>query len=85
VRTDGVPAELPAAAEFDTRGPHLGATYEAAWLACQVLARKSGGSAVVELYEQVSSGGTLAGELRRLFGWTEADLVRAWQGTLAEL
>ncbi|WP_300401944.1 hypothetical protein [Nocardioides sp.] len=85
VRTDGLPAELPGASEFDTRGPHLGATYEAAWLVCQVLARKSGGSAVVELYKQVSSGGTLSGGLRRLFGWTEEDLVQAWQGTLAEL
>ncbi len=40
VRRDGPPARLPDAAEFDTTAPHLGAAYEAAWLACRLLAER---------------------------------------------
>src|SRR5690606_3366015 len=56
VRREGPPAALPAAADFDSSGSHLGGAYEAAWLACRLLAERGGEEALVELYDAVDSG-----------------------------
>ncbi|WP_167736676.1 hypothetical protein [Nocardioides sp. 1609] len=85
VRADGLPAALPDEAEFDTRGPHLGAAYEAAWLACVTLAERGGQDVLVDLYARVSDGEALEEVLRGGFDWSEADLVRAWRDRLAGL
>jgi len=85
VREEGVPMGLPSSSDFDTRGPHLGAVYESAWLACQVLADRVGSMALITLYEEVSAGGSLGQELRRRFAWTQSDFVRAWRGKLMQL
>ena len=85
VRDDGLPTALPTSAEFDTGGPHLGAVYEASWLACVALARRRGPEALLRLYESVSGGQPLAAELRRDFGWSEADLLSRWRRQLAAL
>lgn len=85
VRVDGPPSTLPGPAEFDTRGPHLGAVYESAWLACQVLADRRGSSAFLDFYSAVSSGEGVASGLRRLFDWSEEDLVEAWRQRLTDL
>ena len=42
VRRDGAPRELPDAAAFGARTPHLGATYESAWLAVPADRRAAG-------------------------------------------
>ncbi|MEO9324735.1 hypothetical protein ABFT23_14670 [Nocardioides sp. C4-1] len=85
VRTDGVPDALPTPAEFDTRGPHLGAVYESAWLICETLAAAADDAVLVAFYDAVSAGADVAAELRAGLGWTEADLVRAWQDRLRDL
>ncbi|MEV7428767.1 hypothetical protein AB0N29_04045 [Nocardioides sp. NPDC092400] len=84
VRDEGLPEALPGPAEFDTGTTHLGASYEAAWLACTVLAERVGAPGLVDLYRAVERDG-LDRALRRVAGWSEADLTRAWQRRLAAL
>lgn len=85
VRRDGVPETLPLRAEFDSRASHLGAVYESAWLICVVLADRGGEAALVDFYDAVVGGAILEDELERVFGWSVADLTRAWQERLADL
>ncbi|MXG92135.1 hypothetical protein [Nocardioides flavescens] len=85
VRSDGVPAQLPSAAEFDQTATHLGAAYESAWLVCRVVAAEAGEDALVGLYEQVSGGAALADALRATTGLTEAQLTTRWQAELRRL
>lgn len=85
VSSGGLPGDLPGPEEFDTRGPHLGAVYESAWLACRVLAERGGGEAFLAFYDEVSAGGSLVRELRRSFDWTQDEFVLAWQVALREL
>lgn len=85
VRAEGPPESLPGSAEFDTTTTHLGATYEAAWLACQLLAERGGQDALVSLYMQVREGATIGSALEREFGLTEAELTELWQDLLTDL
>ena len=85
VRADGLPTVLPDGAAFDTRGPHLGAAYEAAWLICVTLARRGGPGALEAFYAAVSNGDRVATALSRVFDWTEGDLVGAWRTRLSAL
>jgi hypothetical protein len=85
VRNDGPPASLPGPVEFDTRGPHLGAVYESAWLACQVLADRGGESALFDYYAAASAGTREARQLRDDFGWSEPEFLRAWRARLLGL
>lgn len=82
VRRDGVPPALPSRLELDSSAEHLGAAYEAAWLVCVTLAEHDGEEALVRFYDAVLGGADLSGALRRHFGWTVADLTRAWQERL---
>lgn len=85
VREDGLPRTLPGQAEFATGATHLGATYEAAWVACLVLADRGGEEALVDLYDAVDSGGSVTQALQADFGWDEADLTAAWRDRLDAL
>lgn len=85
VREDGPPQALPGATEFDASTGHAGAAYEAAWLACRVLADRSGEDALVRFYDQLDEGVPFARALRSGFGWTEDELVRAWRTRLSDL
>ena len=85
VRADGAPDHLPGQPEFDQADSHLGAAYESAWVACLVLADAGGQDALVRLYEQVSRGRDLAGQLQQLFGLTEAELTARWRQRLQDL
>ncbi|MDN4172966.1 hypothetical protein QWY28_08445 [Nocardioides sp. SOB77] len=84
VRRDGLPGDLPGPVEFDTATTHLGATYEAAWLACVVLAERAGESGLVDLYRAAARLG-LEDALRDVADWDEAALTRAWRSRLADL
>lgn len=84
VREDGPPPALPGPVEFDTGTTHLGAAYEAAWLACVVLADRVGERGLVDLYRAAGSDG-LEAALREVAGWTEAELTQAWRARLTEL
>lgn len=85
VRRDGVPDALPGTAEFDTTTPHLGAAYEAAWLACRLVAQVAGEDALLAVYRRVSAGGPLGRALVRETGMTEAELTTRWQDVLRGL
>ncbi len=85
VRRDGPPDHLPGQTEFDETATHLGAAYESAWIACLVLADEGGQDALVRLYEQVSRGRDLAGQVRALFGLSEAELTARWRQRLSDL
>ena len=85
VRRNGAPRGLPGAAEFGSSDTHLGAAYESAWLACVVLADRSGESALVGLYAALHQGGDLDAELDSRFGWTEQAFVAAWRQRLTDL
>ncbi|MDO9458450.1 hypothetical protein [Nocardioides sp.] len=85
VRDDGLPQALPTAADFDTRGPHLGAVYESSWLISVTLADRGDAARLEDFYTAVSAGTPVDEALRRDFDWSEADLVRAWRARLAAL
>ncbi len=85
VRRQGVPPALPDEDDFSGAEAHLGAAYEAAWLVTVVLADRGGEAALVRFYEAANTGEPLVEPLRDGFGWTEQDLVRAWQQRLEEL
>ena len=54
-------------------------------MACLVLADAGGQDALVRLYEAVSRGQELDGQLRKQFGLTEAELTARWQQRLEDL
>ncbi|MDN4160720.1 hypothetical protein [Nocardioides abyssi] len=83
VREDGAPVALPGAAEFDTATTHLGAAYEAAWLACVVLADRVGERGLLDVYRTTGTDG-LDAALEQV-GWTEAGLTAAWRARLTAL
>jgi hypothetical protein len=85
VRADGPPAALPGSAEFETTTTHLGATYESAWLACRLLADRSGEAALVRLYQKVRGGTAIGTALQQEFGLSEEELTRLWRGLLTDL
>jgi hypothetical protein len=85
VRADGVPDALPGPDDFDPTATHLGASYEAAWLVCVVLADRAGEAALVRLYDDVSAGTAVARALRTDAGLDEAGLTRLWQDRLQQL
>lgn len=85
VRRDGVPADLPDQGDFDLGGPHLGAAYEAAWLACQALADLAGEDALIEVYRRTSQGTGVEVALQESAGLDVQTLTLAWQDLLVEV
>ena len=85
VRRDGTPRELPTAADFGGDNPDLGATYEAAWLACRLLAQRYGEPRLVRFYHQVDQGADTAAAFRAVLGTTEVEFTRTWRDELADL
>ncbi|MFJ9388008.1 hypothetical protein ACIRON_04270 [Nocardioides sp. NPDC101246] len=84
VRENGAPDHLPGKAEFNTRSEHFGAEYEAAWLACEVLAEAGGEQALVDLYEETGRGIGLEKALQAGFGFGEDELTARWRTHLSE-
>jgi hypothetical protein len=84
VREDGAPDHLPGKAEFNTRSEHFGAEYEAAWLACEVLAEAGGEQALVDLYEETGRGIALEKALQSGFGFGEDELTARWRAHLSD-
>jgi hypothetical protein len=85
VRAEGVPDALPGPAEFDSTATHLGAAYEAAWLACLVVADLAGEEALVRVYDDVRGGADIGAALRSSAGLDEAELTTRWQQRLERL
>jgi hypothetical protein len=85
VRRHGAPHHRPGQTEFAAGAPHLEARYESAWLACRLLAREGGTSALVGFYRAVDAGGGVAPEMRDYFGFGPAAFVRQWRNALSHL
>jgi hypothetical protein len=85
VRKDGAPRQLPAAADFNTQTTHLGTAYEAAWLACRLLAQSGGEQNLVALYRRASRGDAVDAVLRDLYGFGEKEFTRRWRSELVAL
>lgn len=85
VRSAGVPDALPGPTEFDATATHLGAAYEAAWLACLLVADLAGEEALVRVYEDVRGGTEIDAALRDRVGMDQAELTTRWQDRLAAL
>jgi hypothetical protein len=85
VRKDGAPRQLPAGPEFDTQTTHLGSAYEAAWLACRLLAESGGEPNLVALYRRASRGEAVDTALRDLFGFGVKEFTRRWRSELETL
>jgi hypothetical protein len=85
VRQHGAPEHLPGAAEFNDQSESFGAEYEAAWLACRLLARLGGEQALVRLYDEVRGGADLAYTMRQEFGFGVSDFTARWRSELQGL
>lgn len=81
VRRDGLPRQLPGASDFDVVAPHLGAAYEAAWLACRALADLAGQDGLIEVYRDASASGDVETELERV-GTSVAEVTARWRELL---
>jgi hypothetical protein len=84
VRGHGPPARLPAPAAFLAGAPRGGRAYEAAWLACKMIAARYGQSALVHFYQQTGRVGA-GPALHRVLGIGPAALTRAWRAYLERL
>jgi hypothetical protein len=85
VRADGLPDALPGPTEFDATATHLGAAYEAAWLACLVVEDLAGEEALVRVYDDVRRGRAVGAALRANAGIDEAELTARWRDRLETL
>ena len=85
VRREGPPARLPGDARFDTRTTHLGAAYEAAWIACVLLAERSGERTLTRFYAALEQGDDVPAEFREAFGLSIPAFTREWQAALTDL
>jgi hypothetical protein len=85
VRREGPPERLPGDARFDTRTTHLGASYEAAWIACRLLADRAGEQALTRFYMGLEPGDDVAEEFRRTFGISLPAFTRTWRKALTDL
>ncbi len=84
VRSDGVPAALPTAADFDTRATDLQAHYEEAWLACRIIAERLGERGLLLAYSAASRGvqvDQVLSESRLSYG----ELAEIWGNRLRDL
>ena len=79
VRREGAPDRLPGEAEFDVTAPHLGAAYEAAWLASRALAELAGEDALIEVYASAGAGTDIEAALQQEAGLDLATLTDRWR------
>jgi hypothetical protein len=85
VRQDGAPRALPGSAEFNDQSETFGAQYEAARLACRLLARIGGEPALVGLYDAVRDGADLDATMRHDVGLGVAAFTARWRAELTSL
>ncbi|GGF31528.1 hypothetical protein GCM10011519_01100 [Marmoricola endophyticus] len=83
VRKDGPPTALPDADDLAPSASGLGATYEEAWTACRFLAMRYGERTLVDLYDAVTDGTSVAAAFRSVVGTSQQAFERAWSADLA--
>jgi len=85
VRKSGPPARLPGKGDFATSAHGLGASYEAAWLACRLLADQYGQDRLLRFYRQVSRTGDADAAFASVLGTTQEQFTAQWRDYLTEL
>jgi hypothetical protein len=85
VRKTGAPRHLPGPTDFDTENTALGASYEAAWLACRLIAEQHGEKKLITFYRRVDRGAGLHRAFREVLGTREQAFTKAWHGYLEDL
>jgi hypothetical protein len=78
VRKRGAPSQLPLRRAFQIDAPRLGHAYEAAWLACEMIAHRYGQAALVRLYVQAGKVGARTA-IHRVLAIGPTTLTRLWQ------
>jgi hypothetical protein len=84
VRKSGPPRALPGPHEFDPGNKLLGTSYEAAWLACRLLAQEYGERRLISFYKEVDAGTSVDTAFAQL-GTTEGKFTDQWRAYLREL
>jgi hypothetical protein len=84
VRREGPPHALPGRGDFDPANKLLGTSYEAAWLACRLLAEEYGERRLVSFYDAVDGGASVGSAFADL-GTTQAEFTARWREYLREL
>jgi len=85
VRREGPPGTLPASEDFDEESEYFGATYEASWFACRLLAERVGEEALLRFYRAADGSDDFAGLFRRTFGVSEQRFTQQWSSALSDL
>ncbi len=85
VKIDGVPGRLPGPDDFESRNTALGASYEAAWLACRLIGEKYGEARLIRFYERSDRDSGTGDAFRDILGTTEAEFTAEWRDYLASL
>jgi hypothetical protein len=85
VRREGVPDSLPGDEAFDQGSEYFGAAYEAAWLACRLLAERVGERRLVRFYTEADRVSDFERDFERGFGLTVAQFTSLWQRALRGL
>jgi len=85
VRRSGPPDRLPTQEDFGPRRPELGASYEAAWLACRLIAERYGEQRLVAFYRASDRAGATEPAFRTVLGTSEPAFTRVWRAELRRL
>jgi hypothetical protein len=85
VRESGPPDDLPSPEDFSTSSHGLGASYEAAWLACRLIAQEYGEDDLLRFYHAVSKHGDVDAAFASKLGTTEEQFTEDWRDYLSEL
>ena len=85
VRDRGVPKHLPGQGDFASESKTLGASYEAAWLACRLIAQEYGEDKLIAFYHRADRDSSTAGAFRDVLGTTEKQFTDQWRDELRNL
>ncbi len=85
VSLDGVPHQLPGPAEFESENTALGASYEAAWLACKLISDVSGEARLIRFYKTADRDSGTRTAFADVLGTTEEEFTADWRDYLASL
>lgn len=84
-RKRGVPRSLPDDERFSGSDRHIGAWYEASWLAVRLIATTYGEDAMWRFYRRSVRDGGTAAAFRDVLDTTRGDFVRRWREHLTQL
>lgn len=85
VRKNGPPRTLPGQDDFASENISLGASYEAAWLACRLIAQTYGEDKLLAFYDQADQDTSTRNAFVSVLGTTEKEFTARWRDELREL